>query len=267
MPPQAPPFAVVRRSASVLVVAAMVATVAVSAQLPAQADHVPDNVSGTVFLPGGTTPASGALVRALDGQGRFLSPPVTDMSGPSGNFALTLAHPGSYQLVADAPPGSSRVASAPYPVDLSATDSATGITLVLRTANLTGTVEEAGVQPLANAFVQAQVSGQFGPPAAQANSGNDGTFAMVLEPGTYDLTANTPPGSPDLPSVPLAVTIAPDGTATPGTINLQLRTANVTGTVLGPDGHTVVDNAFVRAETPGQPGPPVAQTSSRPGRS
>ncbi|HEY8199940.1 MAG TPA: hypothetical protein VII47_01150, partial [Actinomycetota bacterium] len=172
MPPQALPSSVVRRPASVLVVATMVAAVAVFAQLPAQASHTPDNVSGTVFLPGGTTPAGGALVRVLDGQGRFLTPPVTATSDPSGSFALTLAHPATYQLVADPPPGSSDVASAPHPVDLSATDSATGVTLVLRTPNLTGTVEDAGGQPLANAFVQAQAAGQFGPPAAQAGSGN-----------------------------------------------------------------------------------------------
>src|SRR2546423_2651599 len=104
---QARPSSAMRRPASVLVVATMVASLAASAQIPAQANHVPNNVTGTVLLPGGTTPASGATVRALDGQGRFLAPPVSATTDASGTFALTLAHPATYTLVADPAPGAS----------------------------------------------------------------------------------------------------------------------------------------------------------------
>lgn len=215
------------------------------------------NYTGTVRYPSdGSTRAGQAVadapIRVLDGD----DPVVNVSTGGDGSFRLALdfASSGPFEVVADSP-SPEYLPSEPQQADAAASD----VSIFLTVPNITGTVTDPDGQPRTTAWVELmgyEENGQYWSHVAFAHVDGFGdyqVFAPAETNGTkaYRLVAK----DNDLPgSDPVEVLVDTDGSVSTddgasfvaqATVDLQLNSPNVTGTVYAPAGGGPVAQAHI----------------------
>ena len=218
---------------------------------------VSPTVFGQVLDPSGGAVSNVPISVVNNATQQFLNSGFTG-TDQSGNFALVLPN-GSYTVTAQPPFDNVNgfgVGSTAITVAGGVLTGATNpIVISLTRANVHGFVWAPGMtgtQGVANIGINVQSSsGQYLPGDFTGTAG-DGSYSLTLPPGTYVLTAFPPPGAPGEVVTSITVTVASDGTTTPTSSDITLKSPNVTGTVTSASGP--MENVFVQAFQPNQPG-------------
>lgn len=219
---------------------------------------VSPTVFGQVLDPSGGAVSNVPINVVNNATQQFLNSGFTG-TDQSGNFALVLAN-GSYTVTAQPPFDNVNglgVGSTTITVAGGVLTGATNpIVISLTKANVHGVVWAPGMtgkQGVANIGINVQSSSGQYLPGDFAGTAGDGSFSLTLPPGTYTLTAFPPPGLGSDVVSSITVTVASDGTTTPSSTDITLKSANITGTVTSASGPMV--NVFVQAFQSNQPVP------------
>jgi hypothetical protein len=201
------------------------------------------DVSGTVLLPDGITPAAAALVwlAPLTPEGEFDSARQRyDYADSSGGFSFASVSPGSYGLQITPPnnqPTARVLRGYTFVVPDGTAPVALGpINLPLAVKRLTGSVQLSGAA-LAGVDVYAYLPNTGS--ARYASTAADGSFGIGLEPGEWRVYVANEPGEPwQFVDAESLVSFADDTSLQTPTLALTVQptVGTITGRVLKPDG-------------------------------
>jgi hypothetical protein len=225
-------------SVTVVVANGVVTSVNGNAQgVPVNITLVTANVVGTVFLPGGTTPAANSSIFVQN-------QPMGTNTDQTGQYRLHLPD-GSWTLVAnppmsdtvDAPTTVTVVVANGVVVSVNGNAQGVPVNITLSTPNLKGTVFlPDGKTPAANSGVSAFAQNQFTQPFNTFTDQN-GYYRLAVPDGTWNVVAN-PPMSDTADAQASVMVVVEGGVVTSvggitrgGPVDLTLLTGNLFGTV------------------------------------
>ena len=199
-------------------------------------------LTGRVLTPDGGAAVTGAGVIAVPTSASPGAPPTAFTAQSASNAVYGLALPDGTYAVTVSPPAGSSYAPSTTTVTVPATNPTD---LKLAAANVRGTVFGPDkTTPVPNAQILAVDSNGH---STQASAAADGTYALDLPAGTYELTASDPGGTKLYQPASINITVV-DGTPLAGQ-NIDLGAPDVTGTVTKADGATPASAAVYAYDT------------------